>query len=155
VFFPIVGDGELLGVLQQQAADLGIEPFVRFLGFRDNLHFLYPAFDIYCHSSVEMAAEAFPIAILRALATGLPVVCTNVGGIAQMVENGISGYLTPSEEPQALAGALLKVIADAPLRKSMGKASFELFRRKFHARSMAERVEQVYTTALSRRETQV
>ena len=148
VFFPIIGDGELMGVLQQQATDSGIEPFVRFLGFRDNLHHLYPAFDIYCHSSVEMAAEAFPIAILRALATGLPVVCTQVGGIAQMVENGVSGVLTPPEDPRALAQALVRVIADPLLRASMGKASFDLFLRKFHARAMAERVEQVYAAAL-------
>jgi glycosyltransferase involved in cell wall biosynthesis len=146
VLFPIIGDGELLDTLQQQAQELGIERYVRFLGFRDHLEQLYPGFDIYCHSSLEMAAEAFPIAILRALATGLPVVSTRVGGIGLMVEDGVSGFLTPPGDPRALAGALVKVLQNPALRSSMGACSFDLFQKKFHARAMAERVEQVYAS---------
>ena len=56
----IAGDGELESALEAQAASLGIAPHVRFLGFRDDLHELYPAFDIYCHSSVDLASEMFP-----------------------------------------------------------------------------------------------
>jgi glycosyltransferase involved in cell wall biosynthesis len=151
VLFPIIGDGELLDALQQQAQELGIERYVRFLGFRDHLEQLYPGFDIYCHSSLEMAAEAFPIAILRALATRLPVVSTRVGGIGLMVEDGVSGYLTPPEDPRALAEALVRVLQNPTLRSSMGTRSFDLFQKKFHARGMAERVEQVYiSVALER-----
>jgi len=148
VVFPIVGDGELLEKLQAQARSLGIERQVQFLGFRDDLDRLYTAFDIYCHSSLELAAEAFPLAILRALASGLPVVCTNVGGIALMVEDGRSGYLCPPDDPAALGGALLKVIKDPALRTSMGTASLDLFNRQFHAQAMAEKVEQVYQAVL-------
>lgn len=148
VLVPIIGDGELQGELEAQVRRLGLGPSVRFLGFRDNLNELYPAFDIYCHSSLELAAEAFPIAILRALATGLPVVCTNVGGIRHMVDEGVSGHLTPAEDAPALARALLHVIADPPLRTSMGAAAFSLFLQRFHASAMAERVEQVYERAI-------
>lgn len=147
VLFPVIGDGELRGELQQQAAQLGIEGSLRFLGFQDNLQELYPAFDVYCHSSLEMAAEAFPIAILRALATGLPVVCTEVGGIRQMVREGMSGHLVPPDRPDLLADALLHVIGDRELRTSMGRASFQLFSEKFHASAMAENVEVVYLRA--------
>jgi glycosyltransferase involved in cell wall biosynthesis len=149
VLFTIVGDGELMKPLTEQAAELAIERQVLFLGFRDNLHQIYPGFDIYCHSSLELAAEAFPLAILRALAMGLPVVSTNVGGIGSMVDDGTSGFLTPPEDPKALAEALLNVIRDGEMRNSMGKASYELFTRKFHASAMAERVEQIYRRALS------
>lgn len=135
--------------MHRQATALQIERYVRFLGFQDNLNELYPAFDIYTHSSVELAAEAFPIAILRALATGLPVVCTKVGGIGLMVEHGVSGYLVKPEEPAALAEALIKVIGDTSMATRMGQASFDLFRRKFHASAMAERVEHVYLHTLS------
>ena len=151
VLFPIIGDGELQEKLQQQARTLSIEQYVQFMGFRDNLNELYPAFDIYCHSSLELAAEAFPLAILRALAAGLPVVCTDVGGIGMMVEQGISGFLTRPEDPKAMAGALLDVIGNRELRASMGRASFELFKKKFHASAMAEKVERVYTQALQKR----
>jgi glycosyltransferase involved in cell wall biosynthesis len=149
VVFPIVGDGELLERLQAQARSLGIERHVRFLGFRDDLDRLYTAFDIYCHSSLELAAEAFPLAILRALASGLPVVCTNVGGIAMMVEDGTSGYLCPPDDPRSLGNALLKVSDDPALRASMGEASLSLFNRRFHAQAMAEKVEKVYEEVLA------
>jgi glycosyltransferase involved in cell wall biosynthesis len=149
VLFPIIGDGELLETLQGQASGLGIERYVKFLGFQENLIEWYPAFDIYCHSSLELAAEAFPLAILRALATGLPVVCTNVGGIEMMVEEGISGFLTKPEDSQALSEALLKVIENEPMRRAMGAASFDLFLRKFHASTMAEHVERVYKQVLA------
>jgi len=148
LLFPVIGDGELLPLLQEQSRALGIEKFVRFMGFRDNLQDIYPAFDIYCHSSLEMAAEMFPIAILRALAAGLPVVCTNVGGIALMVEDGITGRLTKPGEPAALAAALVDVIRNPALRISMGQASFRLFEKNFHASAMAEKVEQVYRKTL-------
>jgi glycosyltransferase involved in cell wall biosynthesis len=144
VFFPIIGDGELLETLQVQAQSLGVAEKIRFLGFQDNLHLWYPAFDVYCHSSLELAAEMFPIAILRALSTGLPVVCSRVGGIALMVRDGVSGYLVPPEDPGALAASLLQVIRDAALRKRMGAGSAALFREQFHAAAMAERVEHVY-----------
>jgi glycosyltransferase involved in cell wall biosynthesis len=144
----VIGDGELMTTLREQARALGIETHMRFLGFQDDLHELYPAFDIYCHSSLELEAEAFPLAILRALACGLPVVATKVGGIALMVEEGISGYLTPPEDPATLAEALKRVMNDGRLRHAMGNASFALFKKSFHAAAMAERVEQVYMNVM-------
>jgi glycosyltransferase involved in cell wall biosynthesis len=148
VLFPIIGDGELMEILQQQARSLGIEEKTRFLGFQDNLHHWYPAFDVYCHSSLNMAAEMFPIAILRALSTGLPVVCSNVGGIGLMVREGVSGYLVPPDDPAALADALLRVIADEPLRQRLGAGSASLFRERYHASAMAENIEHVYTSVM-------
>ena len=144
----VIGDGELMATLQQQSRTLGIENSIRFLGFQDNLHTLYPAFDIYCHSSLELEAEAFPLAILRALAAGLPVVATRVGGIGLMVEEGRSGHLTPPEDSPALANALMHIVNDRDLRQSMGVGSRDLFRKNFHAETMTARVEQVYVSAM-------
>jgi glycosyltransferase involved in cell wall biosynthesis len=138
-----------MATLQEQARSLEIDKSVRFLGFQDNLQELYPAFDLYCHSSLELEAEAFPLAILRALATGLPVVATSVGGIRLMVQEGVSGYLTPPEDPSALATALTRVVNDQHLRQTMGMASFELFKKNFHASAMAVRVEHVYGLAMA------
>ena len=149
----IIGDGELMAELEHQVGALGIGASVRFLGFRDNLHQLYPAFDVYCHSSLELEAEAFPLAILRALATGLPVVATGVGGISLMVREGVSGYLTKPGNAAALAAALRAPVSDAHLRQSMGGASRELFRKSFHAAAMAEKVETVYRGVVSRQAT--
>ena len=144
VFFPVIGDGELLETLLQQSRTLKIENRVKFLGFHDELQEIYPGFDVYCHSSLDLAAEMFPIAILRALGTGLPVVSTNVGGIAAMVREGRSGYLTPPEDPRAMADALLTLIRSGNLRQSMGRESLALFLEQYHAEAMAARVEAVY-----------
>ncbi|MEK6571456.1 MAG: glycosyltransferase family 4 protein [Bacteroidota bacterium] len=148
VLFPILGDGELMDDLKEQATGLGIDKYVRFMGFRDNLNEFYPAFDIYCHSSIELAEEASPIAILRALATRLPVVSTKVGGIGMMVIDGVSGFLTKPEDPRAFAEALLRVMNNKDLRLSMGKASFHLFLKKFQASAMAEQVEHIYAQVI-------
>jgi glycosyltransferase involved in cell wall biosynthesis len=86
----------------------------------------------------------FPIAILRALAAGLPVVSTNVGGIAGMVQEGVTGYLPPPDDPGALASALLRLLRDPALRAAMGRGSRGLFETRYHAAAMAERVEAVY-----------
>lgn len=150
VLFPIIGDGDLLAALREQAQSLDIAEKVRFLGFQDNLHLWYPAFDVYCHSSLEMAEEMFPIAILRALSAGLPVICTNVGGVAAMVRESVSGRLVPADNPDALAEALLTVVRDPGLRARMGAGSAELFREQFHATAMAERVEKVYQCMLEK-----
>ncbi len=146
VLFIIIGEGELKDSLTHHAARLGITQYVRLLGFRNNLHELYPAFDIYCHTSLEMASEAFPLAVLRALSAGLPVICSEVGGIGAMVDDGITGYLTRPKDERALADALKRLIADTALRCSMGKAAIDLFLRKFQASTMADSVERVYTS---------
>jgi glycosyltransferase involved in cell wall biosynthesis len=148
VLFLVVGDGELEADLKAQAGSLGLAEAVRFLGFRDDLREVYPAFDIYCHSSIELASEMFPIAILRALACGLPVVSTNVGGIAAMIEEGVSGRLTPPEDPPSLARALIELAEDPGKRTAMGRASFSLFERRYQASAMAENVERVYNKVL-------
>jgi len=144
VLFLIAGDGELEGDLKARAAALGLGDRVRFLGFRDDLREVYPAFDVYCHSSLELASEMFPIAILRALASALPVVSTHVGGIAAMIDQGVSGYLTPAESPPALARALLGLVNDRAKRSAFGRASFALFEQRYQAATMAGNVERVY-----------
>jgi glycosyltransferase involved in cell wall biosynthesis len=144
VLFLVIGDGELLTDLTKQAEDLGVSSSIRFLGFQDHLERWYPAFDVYCHTSLEMAAEMFPIAILRALAGGLPVVCTRVGGIAAMVDQEKNGFLVDPEDAGALTQALSTVVESAALRVTMGAASLDLFLRKYHASQMAERIERIY-----------
>ena len=86
---------------------------------------------------------------VRSRTDGLPLVCTNVGGIALMVEERVSGFLIQPENPKLLADALVQIIQNKALRSSMGKASFDLFKRKFHANAMAERVEAVYKSVLA------
>ncbi len=144
VLVPIIGDGELLGVLQEQARRLAIEPAIRFLGFQDHLEEWYPAFDIYVHSSLEMASEMFPIAILRALAAQLPVVCTHVGGIDRMISDGVNGHVVPPDQSERLGSALLDLVRNRDRRAAMGNASGKHFHQHFRADVMAESIENIY-----------
>ncbi len=148
VLCPIFGKGELWDELHELARSLQIEQFVRFMGFRNDVDAFYHAFDIYCHASRGSVPDAFPLAILQALAASLPVVATRMGDIPTMVEHGVSGYLTTPEDSHAMAEALVAMIRDPPLRHSMGSASFEIFRKRFHASLMTENVERVYSKVL-------
>jgi len=144
ILFLILGDGELRSELEEMARTMNIEKHLRFLGFREEVRQYYHAFDIYCHSSIELAEEAFPLAILDALATKIPVVSTKVGGIGMMVNDGITGFLTPPEHPEELAHALNQLIGSEGKRLSMGSAGYRLFCQRYHASIMADKVEQVY-----------
>ena len=67
-------------------------------------------------------SEGFPVSILEAMAAGLPVVATDVGGVAEAVENGETGFLVPAADPGALARALERLVSNAVLRRRMGAA---------------------------------
>jgi glycosyltransferase involved in cell wall biosynthesis len=89
------------------------------LGFRIDPERLYRAFDVYVHTP---RADALPFAVLEAMATGLPVVGTAVGGLKDMVDDGVSGVLVPSESAEKLAAAMERMV-DARVRSGMGAES--------------------------------
>jgi len=140
----IVGDGELDGTLRHQAAELSLGNRVIFTGFRDDIPSLYSAMDIYAHSSVEGGGETFPFAVLQALAFGLPMVVTDVGEVAAMVEEGITGFAVRDRDEKRFADALGRLLSDAALRESTGRLGRELMMKKFTSSVMASAVEEVY-----------
>jgi glycosyltransferase involved in cell wall biosynthesis len=115
----MLGDGPLLGACRRLAAQLGIEPRVVWLGQQDAKLFMH-AFDVLALTS---DAEGHPIVVLEALARGLPVVATAVGGISESVRHGVNGFVTPVRGVAEIAAALETLIRDADLRKRMGRAS--------------------------------
>ena len=98
----IAGAGPLEGNVKHLAVKLGLEKRVRFLGLRRDTSVLMNAADAFILSS---AWEGMPLALLEASATGLPVVATAVGGVPEIVIDEKSGFLTPPEDPAALAHA--------------------------------------------------
>jgi glycosyltransferase involved in cell wall biosynthesis len=143
----IAGDGELRGELEQQAANLGVADAVHLLGFREDARDLYHACDIYCQPSIDLGEEAFPIAVLDAMASGLPVVGTTVGGIPDMIHDDTTGYLVAPGDPGRLAEALGSLCTDRARRELFGNASHHLFREKYSAEAMADAVELIYEKA--------
>lgn len=147
----LVGDGELLGHITGLARTLRVDQRVAFAGFRDDLTAVYSAFDIYAHASVEGGGETFPFAVLQALATELPVVATQVGDVAEMVQDGLSGFLVTERDVHELAANLSTLARDASVRQAMGRAGRGLLERRFTIDSMVDAVEELYNSALNRR----
>jgi glycosyltransferase involved in cell wall biosynthesis len=117
--FLIVGDGELRSSLETLSAELGITDNVRFTGTRSDVRQLLCAMDVFTLTSTS---ECFPLSVLEAMACSRPVVCSDIGGIPEMVEDGVAGYLVPPRSPGLLAARLKDVLSDPELARRMGEA---------------------------------
>ncbi|TQM43084.1 glycosyltransferase [Pseudonocardia cypriaca] len=116
----VIGDGPLRPELEELARQLGMSGNVTFAGSRPDVAALLPALDVAVLSSTT---ECFPMAVLEAMACGVPVVGTEVGGVPEMIEDGVTGYLVPSRHPRATADALVKILRDPARAAEMGRAA--------------------------------
>ena len=132
----IVGNGEQEEELRRQCQALGLEESVDFVGAvaRDEMDAHYASAAIFCLPSIY---EGFPLAILEAMAGGLPVVSTTVSGIPEAVEDGTTGMLVEPEDARGLAAALGSLLAQPGLRRSMGTAGRQRFDREFSIERVA------------------
>jgi glycosyltransferase involved in cell wall biosynthesis len=115
----IVGDGPEREALRQAARDAGVADAVNFLGHRSDVRTLLPAFDLFVNCS---RSEGVSLTILEAMAAGLPVVATHVGGNPELVIDNVSGLLVPPGDPASLARAMDRVAADLRLARRLGTA---------------------------------
>jgi L-malate glycosyltransferase len=115
----IAGEGPLKDQLLGQAAALGLQSQLRLLGHRPDVESVLSAMDLFVLSSVS---EGLPNTVLEAMAAGLPVVSTQVGGAEEVVEDGVTGLLVPSQSVDQLATAMAALLADPGRRASMGAA---------------------------------
>lgn len=132
--------------LSAQAADLGLADRVSFLGQRSDVPAVLDALDIAVSSSHE---EGFSNAVLEAMAAGLPVVATAVGGNVEAVVEGVTGLLVPPRDPPALAAALSRLIGDDGLRQRMGVAGRARIEQSFSLAAAVCNTERLYRMALS------
>ena len=119
--FLIIGDGPIRPQLEALCTELEITPNVHFAGSRDDVARLLPAIDVFVLSSVTV--ECFPISLLEAMACARPAVCSAVGGIPEMINDGETGYLVPPKDPQQLAARLVKLMQDPLTARRMGRAA--------------------------------
>jgi len=118
----IAGDGPQMEALQSLAQELGINDRVFFLGWQSRQQVLesYQQANLFLFPSRH---EGMPNAILEAMASGLPVIATCIAGNEELVAEGETGYLVPTEDIEALQAALKKILSDPALRQQMGAAS--------------------------------
>jgi glycosyltransferase involved in cell wall biosynthesis len=141
VILALAGSGPDRERLNRIARESGIESRVRFLGFHADVRPVYQAFDVFAMPSLS---EALPYAVLEAMASGLPVVGTIVGGVPEIIVPGETGLLVPPRDPNALAESLRILLRDAGLRARMGTAGRERVMRHFHERDMVRRTMDLY-----------
>jgi rhamnosyl/mannosyltransferase len=149
----IAGDGPLTAQWQSLAVELSLGQKVRFLGTvsDEDLPRLYASADLFVLPA-NSRAEAFGKVLLEAMAAGLPCVTTEVGtGTSYVVQDGLSGFVVPPCNPQALSSAIQRLAVDAALRQKMGHAGRERVLKEFTPRLMEERIAQVYEAVLSDR----
>ncbi|MGO9340671.1 MAG: glycosyltransferase [Terracidiphilus sp.] len=132
--------------LQALVQELNLAGKFHFDGEVTNLHQYLAAADIFVLPS---RSEGFSNAIVEAMAASLPVVATDVGGNAEAVEDGISGFLVPSDDPDALSAAILRMLSDPSQAHAMGVAGRNLVAEKFTTEAMMNRITTAYAKLLS------
>jgi glycosyltransferase involved in cell wall biosynthesis len=145
----LVGRGALQAETEALARELKLGEEVRFLGVRDDVPALVSAADGYVMSS---AWEGMPMVLLEAAAGGLPIVTTRVGGNHEAVLDGESGFLAPPRDHQALASAMLRLMALTEAeRRRMGERGREHVRTHHGLTRVVERWEELYREVLARK----
>jgi glycosyltransferase involved in cell wall biosynthesis len=134
--------------MRDLAIDLGISDRIRFVGHREDIANLYACTDILLAPSRR---EALSLTLLEAASFGIPVVATDVGGIAEAVEDGVTGLLSDTENVGQLSGNLCKMMDDAALRLRMGAAARHRYEAMFDVSRMARATLDVYEELIAER----
>jgi len=143
--FMIVGDGELRGELESRARDLGDR--ILFSGWRRDLVNVYSGMSVVVNTSLN---EGTPVALIEALASGVPVVATAVGGVPDVVRDGETGYLAPSGDARALANQVNKALHDGT--SIAHRAQVEVLK-KFSKERLIQNVEGLYENLIQKKQT--
>jgi glycosyltransferase involved in cell wall biosynthesis len=142
----MVGDGPDRGGLEQRAHDLGIVRDTLFLGYQEDVAPFYAAFDALVLPSSN---EGTPVSVIEALGAGRPVVATRVGGVPDVVRDGVDGFLVEPGATDELADRLAELAQDPALRERMGKEGRERVLPRYAVERLVDDVDQLYRSLLS------
>lgn len=137
----VIGDGPLRGELEELVSFERLHKNIIFLGTRNDIPRLLSVLDIFVLCSLS---EGLPLTILEAMAAGKSIVATNVGGIPEIIQDGTDGIIIPSDDPDALADAILELIRDDRKRHDMGVKARIKFEERFTVQAMVESYEKLY-----------
>jgi glycosyltransferase involved in cell wall biosynthesis len=145
----IVGDGPLRKQLEMATRQLMMDQAVVFTGIRQDVFSLLQTSDIFVLPSQDR--EGLGVALIEAMAVGLPVIGTNLGGIPEVIEDGENGFLVSPRNPEQLAEALKKLVNDQTLRTGMGLRGRQMYEEKFTLPRMIRQIETLYDHFLERK----
>ena len=142
----VAGTGGEEGRLRAQAAQMGLEDTVFFLGFQSDVAPVLSLLDVQLNASY--GTEATSLALLEGMSLGLPTIASSYGGNPWIVEDGVSGLISPSRDSGALAGAIAQLMDQPDTRAQLGRQAREQFLARFTGQGFARNVEQVYLDVL-------
>lgn len=148
VNFLLVGDGAIRGELKQLCLNLKMEGKVIFAGERRDIPEILSLIDIFVLPSIR---EGLPLALLEAMACGRPVIATNVGGVPEVIRDGINGILVRPKDPEALCCAMERLLHDEGEMAEMGGEGRKLCEKYFNSRVMVAKIENLYDTLVERK----
>lgn len=137
----LIGEGETHADLEHQVDLEGLAAHVHFLGDRNDVAELLPGMDLFVLSSIS---EGYSMALLEACAAALPIVATDVGGNAEIVRDGVSGQLVPARDTDALAAAIVQLLAEPERAAAMGRAGREWAQANASLETMSARYARIY-----------
>lgn len=145
VKFVIIGDGEARGGLESRAKAMGIADSVIFTGWIKNLEEVYPDLDVVAITSIN---EGTPVSLIEAMASGKPVIATDVGGMRDVVIDGSNGLLVESGDVKGFSARLIELLRDAKKRAEMGCEGRRLTREKYSSERLVRDIRMLYEECL-------
>jgi len=142
----LVGDGPDLASAQQMARDLGISSIVDAVGAQEEVVPLLSIADLFLLPSVQ---ESFGLAALEAMACEVPVIASRVGGLPEVIEHGVSGFLHPLEAIDEMAASAVELLTNPVLHKSVAQAACRRVRSEFCVERVVPMYEACYRELLS------
>jgi len=137
----MVGDGPDKPRAEQLARELGVARHVLFLGNQEVMEELLPLADVFLLPS---STESFGLVALEAMSAGVPVVASRVGGLPELIESGVTGFLEPPGNLGAHVRAVMSLLEDGALRRRFGRAGRKVAREQFEVGRVVERYRKVY-----------
>ncbi|MEP6892296.1 MAG: glycosyltransferase family 4 protein [Gaiellaceae bacterium] len=144
----LVGEGPLRSALEEQITATALTATVSFLGFRSDVGDILNASDIVIAPSLW---EGLSISVLEAMASGKPIVATNIGSNLELLEDGVSGLLVPPNDPERFADAILTLALDPDAASRYGAAARERFELGFTERAMKDALWAAYRSLLEQK----
>ena len=149
LYYVIVGDGNYLESLENLSETLGIAGHVVFMHHRTNIPEILAASDLFVFPTLS---DALPTVLLEAMAAGVPIVASEVGGVPEILENDVNGLLVPPADPASLADACLRLLCDKSLADRLTAAAHDTVLERFDIRQYAGNLLKLYEQVLTEHE---
>lgn len=144
----LLGDGPLLGDLQREVERLALDGYVRFLGHQDNIPEWLTIADV---SVLSTHVEGFSLTVLESMAAGVPTIATAVGGNCEAIVNGVTGFLTPPGDAEAIAESVLRIFDNPDLRRTISERAKRAVQESFTIEATARKTLDLYHAVLGQK----